>query len=139
MTKMMTEDALRQKYPHAFWWSFGDSATMADELAALVISGKKKATCCSLAAFEREQLRPWVGSYHIVLNGARQPACVIRTVAMQLIRFCDVTAELAQQEGEGDLSLRYWQDAHRAFFEREGTFAPAMELVFERFALIETL
>ena len=136
---MAQNGALSQKYPNAFRWSFGDSAAMANELAALVVAGKKRATCGSLASFEQETVRPWPGCYHIVLNGEQQPVCVIRTRAMQLIRFDDVTAELAQLEGEGDLSLRYWQQEHRAFFEREGTFSPDMELVFEHFILIETL
>lgn len=135
---MVTVEALRQKYPDAFSWSFGDSPAMADRLAALVIAGKKTATCCSLAAFEQAPARPWPGSYHIVLNGNGQPACVIRTVAMRLIRFSEMTAELAQKEGEGDLSLAYWQAEHQAFFTREGTFSPDMALLFEEFCLIET-
>ena len=48
-----------------------------------------------------------------------------------------VPADHAALEGEGDLSLAYWQSAHQAFFEREGTWAPDMELVYEEFAVIE--
>lgn len=48
-----------------------------------------------------------------------------------------MTAELAAREGEGDLSLAYWQQGHQAFFEREGTWSPEMELIYEEFALIE--
>ena len=62
---------------------------------------------------------------------------VIRTLMLRLIRFNEMSPELAALEGEGDLSLAYWQSAHQAFFEREGTWAPDMELVYEEFAVIE--
>ena len=77
------------------------------------------------------------GAYHIVLDGKGKAVCVIRTLALRLIRFNEMNAELAALEGEGDLSLAYWQSAHQAFFEREGTWAPDMELVYEEFAVIE--
>ncbi len=57
--------------------------------------------------------------------------------ALRLIRFNEMSPELAALEGEGDLSPAYWQSAHRAFFEREGSWAPDMELVYEEFAVIE--
>ncbi|EEJ5958670.1 ASCH domain-containing protein, partial [Salmonella enterica] len=53
------------------------------------------------------------------------------------IRFNEMSADLAALEGEGDLSLAYWQAAHRAFFEREGNWSPEMELVYEEFAVLE--
>ena len=56
---------------------------------------------------------------------------------MRLIRFCDVTEELARKEGEGDLSLDYWRQEHKEFFEREGSFSENMELIAEEFELIE--
>ncbi|KEY57599.1 ASCH domain-containing protein [Serratia sp. DD3] len=128
---------LKAKYPNALSWSFGDSPELADELAALVMKGLKTATCCSLLSFEKEEGSPSVGSYSIVLSGEGSPVCVIRTTAMYLKCFSDVTAELAKKEGEGDLSLDYWKKAHQAFFEREGTYSEDMELVFEEFQLIE--
>ena len=63
---------------------------------------------------------------------------MIRTLAIRLIRFNEMSPELAALEGEGDLSLAYWQSAHRAFFEREGSWSPDMELIYEEFAVIET-
>lgn len=42
-------------------------------------------------------------------------------------------------EGEDNKSLAFWQQGHRAFFSREGSFAPDMWLVFEEFELVETL
>ncbi len=40
---------------------------------------------------------------------------MIRLVSMQLVRFCDVTEAFARKEGEGDLSLEYWQKEHQRF------------------------
>lgn len=125
------------KYPGAFCWSFGDSPAMADELAALVIAGKKRGTCGSFESYQREAPAVTPGAHHIVLNGSGEPVCVIRTLALRIIRFNDITPELAAMEGEGDLSLQYWQQEHQAFFEREGTWSPEMELVYEEFTVID--
>lgn len=127
------------KYPQAFCWSFGDSPEMADELVARVIAGKKRATCCSFASYQANERPVTPGAMHIVLNGAGEAACVIRTLALRIVRFHEMSAELAALEGEGDLSLSYWQQAHRSFFEREGRWSADMELVFEEFAVIEVM
>ncbi|EAA9527251.1 ASCH domain-containing protein [Salmonella enterica] len=134
----------QEKYPRAFCWSFGDSpaladelAALADELAALVVAGKKRGTCSSLVSYQKEQPPVTPGAYRIVLNGTGDAVCVIRTHALRLIRFNEMSADLAALEGEGDLSLAYWQAAHRAFFEREGNWSPEMELVYEEFTVLE--
>ncbi|KFX03567.1 cytoplasmic protein [Pectobacterium betavasculorum] len=127
-----------EKYPDALRWAFGDSPELADELLQLVREGHKTATCSSYHAFKNEET-PQVGDYNIVLDGAGQPSCVIRTRSLTLVRYCDITAEMAAKEGEGDKSLAFWQQAHQEFFEREGTFAPDMLLVCEEFELVECL
>lgn len=131
--------SLKEKYPGAIAWAFGNSCEMADELAALVVQGVKTASCGSLSSFINEDDAPTIGGYNIILNGKGEPVCVIRTVAMRILRFCDVTEEFARKEGEGDLSLKYWQEVHKAFFEHEGCYAAEMELVAEEFQLIELL
>ena len=82
---------------------------------------------------------PRIGSYNIILDGQNVPVCVIRLVSMRLVRFCDVNEEFARKEGEGDLSLEYWQTEHQRFFFREGHFSEDMELVAEEFELVEVL
>lgn len=136
---MNTVDQLKIKYPGALSWSFGDSPALANELADLVKKGIKTASCGSLASYLREESAPKIGSYHIILNGQKAAVCVIRMVSMRLTRFCDITAGFARKEGEGDLSLAYWKKEHQAFFSREGSYAPDMELVTEEFELIEVL
>ncbi len=127
----------QDKYPQALCWAFGDSPALADELAALVVAGKKRGTCGSLASYRQEQPSVTPGTYHIVLNGAGEAVCVIRTIALRLIRFDEMSPELAAMEGEGDLSLAYWQSAHQPFFEREGSWSPQMELIYEEFEVVE--
>jgi len=130
-------DQLKAKYPGAIAWSFGDSPEMADELAELVIRGIKTASCCSLSSFNDDDESPTIGCYSIILNGKDQPVSVVRTLAMRIVRFCDVTEELARKEGEGDLSLTYWREGHKNFFINEGTYAETMELVVEEFERVE--
>ncbi|WNN63352.1 ASCH domain-containing protein [Enterobacter hormaechei] len=139
MTKL---EEVKSIYPGALVWHFGDSPELANELVQLVLSGIKTATCCSKTSFQREYERgeaPCAGRYNIILDGTGQPMCVIQTVRLQVIRFCEMTSELASKEGEGDLSLEYWKEGHKRFFEREGTYSEEMELVFEEFELAEIL
>lgn len=62
--------------------------------------------------------------------------CVIRTLALRLIRFNEMSADLAALEGEGDLNWRTGK-RHTGPFEREGNWSPEMELVYEEFAVLE--
>ena len=121
-------EVLIAKYPDAAVWAFGDSPQMADELAERVISGAKTATCSAFSCYGGNEPLPQIGGYSIILNGADTPVCVIRTTTLLLIRFNEVTEALAAREGEGDLSLVYWQREHQAFFTREGNFSEDMEL-----------
>jgi uncharacterized protein YhfF len=51
-----------------------------------------------------------------------------------------VDAEHARLEGEGDLSLEYWREVHRAFFTETATHARPvdddMPVVLERFRVV---
>ncbi|MEZ3498351.1 ASCH domain-containing protein [Pantoea sp. KPR_PJ] len=132
-------EQLVNKYPEARVWAFGDSAALADSLVTLVIAGKKVASCGSLQSWKDDEEKPEPGGYSIVLDGASQPRCVIRTTGLFLTRFDRVTAEMAMLEGEDDLSLESWRREHQRFFQHTGTFHPEMELVFETFQLVEVI
>lgn len=136
---MRTVDDVKMKYSGASAWQMGDSPELANALADLIIRGLKTASCGSLASYQQEEFAPRMGSYNIILNGEDEPVCVIRLVSMQLVRFCDVTAEYARKEGEGDLSLAYWRKEHQRFFTREGYFSEDMELIAEEFEVVEVL
>ena len=116
-------------------FSFGDNPALADEFAALVLAGKRTATCWAAS----EGLLTEVGKRTVVLSGSGRPLAVIETVELQRRRFHEVDAAFAHDEGEGDRSLAYWRDAHRTYFTRLGRFAEDMPLFCERFHLVERI
>ena len=121
---------------------FGDSLELADELGALVLSGIKTGTCSSVWEWEAEgESLPEVGSIWIVLDGSGNPICITETYEVTIRKYNEVDADFALAEGEGDLSLAYWREAHRNFFTRVlpeigKEFSEEMPLVCERFRLI---
>src|SRR5271166_3419091 len=90
-------------------FSFGDGPALADELAALVLAGVKRATCW--AATEGRLTE--IGKRTVMLSGAGEPLAVIETIELEQRRFNDIDAAFAHDEGEGDRSLAYWREAHR--------------------------
>jgi hypothetical protein len=63
----------------------------------------------------------------------------VEAVELTKSRFDEVDPGFATDEGEGDQTLAYWQEAHRRYFTRRGEFAPDMELWRERLALVARL
>ena len=128
--------------PHAdaVTFSFGDSPEMADELLALVLAGAKTATCGVLADYgPGGEAMPVVGRRDVVLDSKGRRAAVIETLEIELRRFGEVDERFARDEGEGDRTLAWWREAHRNYFERNGGFSADMQLVCERFRLVEPL
>ncbi len=122
----------------AISFAFGDGPALADALLALVVAGKKTATCGALRDFgpDGEPL-PKVGRRDIVLDGRGRPAAVIETIEVTTMCFRDVSESFALAEGEGDFAA--WRSGHIAYFERNGGWSEDMILVCERFRLIEVL
>jgi len=116
-------------------FSFGDSPEMADGRLALVLAGTKTATCS--AARDGQQTE--VGKRMVVCDGDGHPRAVLETTALCIQRFDAVDADFARKEGEGDLSLNWWRDAHQGFFARNGGFAPDMMLWCEEFVVVAEL
>ncbi len=124
-------------------WMFGDSLALGDELAALVLSGKKTATASAIWSYEDgDDPEPYTGELSVILNGADEPVCIIETLELTVKSFDDVDEQFAYDEGEGDRSLAYWRDAHERFFKREfaqegkRTFSYQMPVLCERFKVI---
>ncbi|HSI53215.1 MAG: ASCH domain-containing protein [Ramlibacter sp.] len=121
---------------------FDDNAPSADELAALVLAGTKRATASLLWSFESEaKPMPRAGDLSVVTLYSGQPVCVIETLDVKVVPFSEVDADFAATEGEGDGSLAYWQRVHTAFFEREcGRLGRPFDLdapvVCERFEVV---
>jgi uncharacterized protein YhfF len=116
-------------------FAFGDSPDMADRLLGFVLSGAKTATCWSV----RDGQQTEIGKRMVVNDGAGQPRAVIETVSLEQLRFNEVGWTFALAEGEGDECLEDWREGHRAYFTRNGGFAPDMMLWCERFRLVEIL
>ena len=120
-------------------WEFG---AFPDELAALVKSGIKTATSSAydMYALSGEKF-PQEGAYSVILLSDGSAVCIIRTVCVEVVRFCEVGEEFAEKEGEGDKSLGYWRRVHEEFFTRELkecglNFSPDMKVVCEQFELV---
>ena len=99
---------------------FDDNEPSANELAELVVQGRKRATAALLWSHEVEgKPLPKPGDLSIVTDFSGTPRCVIETVRVDIVPFDQVTEEFAAVEGEGDGSLAYWRAAHERFFARE--------------------
>lgn len=122
--------------------SFGDSPELADQLATLIRSGVKTATCSSLWEWQAEGSQlPTAGALTLVLDGSSRPICMIETVQVEIVPFEEVGADFAAAEGEGDGTLAYWREAHWRYFARvleniDRQPELQMPLVCERFRLI---
>lgn len=123
-------------------WYFCDNESSANNLAKLVIEGTKRGTASlyELYKIEKEEL-PTVNCYSIITDWNGIAQCIIRTKKITILPFKDVNEELANIEGEGDKSLKYWQEAHIDFFTRElkgfnMEFSQDMIVVFEEFEVV---
>ncbi|WDH77315.1 ASCH domain-containing protein [Exiguobacterium marinum] len=119
-------------------FQFGDDA---NALAALVVSGKKTATCSAHVLYEMEnELLPYVGQYAIVLDATERPVAIIQTTDVTIQPMNEVSEEFALAEGEG--TYADWWDIHERFFSEllgsyQLSFSPSMKLVCERFIVVD--
>src|SRR5687767_16028809 len=85
---------------------FGDSAEQADELGALIVSGRKTATCSAAWEWEAEgKAMPVVGLKSVVLDGRGAPLCVTETTEVGVVPFDEVGADFARAAGEDRKSV----------------------------------
>ena len=121
--------------------SFGDSPALADELLALVLEGRKRASASLVSDFEGGTPLPRPGDHWVVLDGSGRPAAVLRTTEVRTGPLTSVDDAFAFDEGEDDRTRERWAQEHRRYFTRQAarTGVPFDErttpVVFERFAL----
>ncbi|MFC2821770.1 MAG: ASCH domain-containing protein [Sphaerochaeta sp.] len=120
-------------------WSFGEDA---DNLARLVLEGKKTATSSvyDLYEYDSDEI-PRAGEYSVILDGNDNAICVILLEEVSVVPFKDVDEEQAKREGEGDLSLSFWRNVHEKCFsawmsEAGMTFNQDTKIVLEKFRLV---
>ncbi|BAL51128.1 ASCH domain-containing protein [Lactococcus lactis] len=111
---------------------------LGDELAELVRTGKKSATTSALIEYDmyNEPIPTVDGKFDIVLNSKCEPVAILTNSKVYQTTFDKVTAEHALKEGEGDLSLSYWRQAHERFFKAHNVFKPDMPVICEEYELL---
>lgn len=130
----------RHAHPDAF--AFGDSPALADELAALVQVGRKRATASLPVEFTSLGLPlPAAGDVSIVTRADGIPVAIIELVEVRHVPFQAVDAAFAADEGEGDGTLAWWQAAHRMYFSRVSArlgdkFDETTPVICQRFRLV---
>ena len=120
---------------------------IADELAALVCIGQKRATAGLLESYAADDdPLPVLGGHLIVTSATGVPVAAVRNVQLDTFAFRDVPDWFAEREGEdegqGEVCLASWKAAHGAFFKREcaaqgRVFDESMQVVCECFDLVE--
>ncbi|SJL83771.1 ASCH domain-containing protein [Vibrio palustris] len=114
----------------------------ANVCADLIARGEKRASCSLEYWYSHaDESRPQVGDLHVVTNWNGTPVCIVEIISVSTCLYCDVTAEFAAEEGEGDKSLEWWREAHWAFFSQECEelgIQPSQEmsLVLEHFNVV---
>jgi uncharacterized protein YhfF len=140
LASLPADSSYRTKTYVAEGW--GDGPALADELGALIARGIKTATCSAVWEWEAEgNPIPQPGLITVVLDGHGEPLCIVETIEVNIRKYNEVDADFAREEGEGDLSLNYWREAHRNFFSRVlpkigKEISEEMPLVCERFRVI---
>ncbi len=121
---------------------FCDNKKDADELAELVKNRVKAATSSLYLLYdlENEDL-PKINELSIVTDFEGNAIAIINNKKVDIIKFCEVTEELASKEGEGDKSLEYWRKVHIDIFtkwlkEFDILFDESMEIVYESFEVL---
>lgn len=130
-------------YVEAFSFGFGgDGGEAAEEIAGLVIAGRKTATGSLLWTYEHDAKPvPAAGDCWIVLGLAGAPRCVIETRQVEVFPYAEVPEIYAELGGEGDLSVAHWRSLYRRYIDSEcarigrepGDTVP---LVMERFEVV---
>ncbi len=121
---------------------FCNSKKEADELAQLVLDGKKTATCSMKYWYDNcDEIKPQVGNIMVITDFEGIPICITQTTSVEIKRYCDVDEDFAYHEGEGDRTLSYWQKAHWQFFSEECQqqgIKPSKEMLLylERFKVV---
>ena len=107
---------------------------------SLVLAGKKTAT---VSVILEDEKAPSVGDLSLVLDGRSTPACVIKTVHVETVKFCGLTWDMVKLEGE-DENFEQWKSGNIRYWTRDAakrgyTFTDQTLITFERFEVVEVL
>jgi uncharacterized protein YhfF len=125
------------RYPGAVSFAFGDGPKLNAEILALVRAGHKTVSCDAVANFDRRaEPLPSVGRVDIATDWAGAPALALRTIEILRIPFHEMPEALVAAQGEFR-DLAHWREGYRAYLTRAGVFAPDVEMLMERFEIVE--
>lgn len=121
-------------YPGAVAYCPGDSPALNAEVLGLMRSGAKVLTCDAWERSVAEGL-PVVGRVDIAMDWDRAPALATRTLAVERLRFCDVSEAMIPPQAEFR-DLAEWRRGYTAYLTRAGIFHPEIEMMFETFEVV---
>ncbi len=97
--------------------AYGHTRAVADDLAALVAEGHKRAHASLERDFEAEgDALPRPGEHVVVLDGRGTPRAIVRLTHVERRYFNEIDDEFAFECGEGDRTLTWWLVAYRQEF-----------------------
>jgi uncharacterized protein YhfF/ribosomal protein S18 acetylase RimI-like enzyme len=122
-------------------WRFGSGEYQANSLIGLVRQGVKTGTSSAVEMYESGEKMPEKGLISIITYGNGIPGCIIETIDVVKKKFDEIQEAEAILEGEGDLSLEYWRNAHEFFFTMEyreagKKFHKQIPVIFEEFKVL---
>lgn len=121
--------------------TFGSGEYQANSLMGLVKQRRKTAASSAFEMYTADEKMPEKGLISIIVGGNGIPGCIIETTKVVIKKFDEIQDSDARREGEGDLSLKHWQEVHRYFFtleyrEKGKTFHEQIPVVYEEFKLL---
>ncbi|MBO7484819.1 MAG: ASCH domain-containing protein [Spirochaetaceae bacterium] len=137
----ISKNPQKKDLPYGGECRFGDDAETCCELLALVLTGKKTASCSALEAFKLDcEKLPVAGLCYVLTDIDGNPKGIIQTVKVDILPYNAVTWEMAQKEGDVG-TMQDWVESRNEYFMDESDFMgyefkPDMPVVFEQFVLL---
>ena len=124
--------------PEAETFRFGDSEALSRQILALVREGKKTATVEAMRVYRGKgaDVLPAVGRRDVALEWDGRPALMVETVEVRVRRFDEMDEAFVALQGQFR-DLEHWRKAYRAYFSRNGGVSEDMEIMCERFRVVE--
>lgn len=83
----------------------------------LILANQKRGTAHMAMDFEVNNVpRRVTGDYWVILDAKQRPIGLVRVTDVYESPFLSVPASFSVQEGEGDMSLEFWREAHLDYF-----------------------
>jgi uncharacterized protein YhfF len=113
MSSPAAEDSFRVRH-------FGQDARVADLLVNLIATGEKTGTFTSPWIFAGDpDEEPVLGGYTVVTDFFANPKLLLRTTAVNTMRFDEISEAETLVDGPAVRTLDVWRRVHWAYFERK--------------------